>query len=94
MMARITPTALASLQVTLATRSDDDLPPSERRDRGEVLRIRGVAQAPGAELLYDGREVTLVGPGRGQAWWIVAWLDDDIGIVFHTTAHRSRLEAP
>lgn len=56
---------------------DDDLPPGHRRSRPDALRDGpGNTLAIGDEVIIFGGRANVIGHARGQAWILVAWLED------------------
>lgn len=76
------PTERTVISTEAAKGSDAFLPARDRRSRA---RISPTTDIPAGVSVYVGQdEYTLLGPGRGEGWALLAWIDDDGSRCFGT----------
>ena len=77
------------LTAELARQKDHDLPVRSRPSRTEAGITKGAMISYG----YGGHPVEVLGPGRGEGWIYVGWLDDDLTPVLGQV-HKDQLLPP
>lgn len=71
--------------------SDAGLPARDRRARARISPR--THHAPGSILQVDGEARELLGPGKGEGWALLAWVDAELGgIDCYGTYHEDLIE--
>lgn len=62
--------------------TDAGLAAKDRRDRAAISPR--TSHAPSSVLQVDGEARELLGPGKGEGWMLLAWVDPEIGPCYGT----------
>jgi hypothetical protein len=81
------------LKALSVVRPDNDLPAADRRDRAKISDTTTLAEGQAITIKNTNEQVTVLGPGRGKGWVLVAWLEDREGTPFECigTIHESQI---
>lgn len=89
---RIEGTKLDQLKTASRVGSDADLAIADRRSRARI--VKSVDLSEGQEVSVFGKTVTVLGPGRGEDWFLAAWQEEGANGTVDCigTFHESQIE--